>query len=307
MRLTEIKRDDWTIVRDGAFSSLGLCGAAAGLPILTFAGNEKFLRIALANADVTAVMVPAALADAPALRDTTLGVAVVPELRRDFFELHNRLAADFPDAYLRPGFETRIAPSASISPLAEVGARNIEIGENVRIEAFVSVKENTRIGAGTIVRSGSVLGGTGLEFIRIGADGILPAAHCGWLTIGADVEIQYNCSVSRSLFPWHETVIGSETKIESLTHVAHGVSIGSRALIASGAVIGGSARIGDGVWIGPNATISSEVRVGDGARISLGAVVAGTVKAGETVSGNFAIPHEKFLREQFGRMLGAGK
>lgn len=191
--------------------------------------------------------------------------------------------------------------------MAEVGARNIEIGENVRIEAFVSVKENTRIGAGTIVRSGSVLGGTGLEFIRIGADGILPAAHCGWLTIGADVEIQYNCSVSRSLFPWHETVIGSETKIESLTHVAHGVSIGSRALIASGVVIGGSARIGDGVWIGPNATISSEVRVGDGARISLGAVVAGTVKAGETVSGNFAIPHEKFLREQFRRMLGAGQ
>ncbi|AOH42761.1 hypothetical protein BEQ56_04280 [Anaerolineaceae bacterium oral taxon 439] len=307
MRLTEIKRDGWTVVRDGSFSSLGLCGAAAGLPILTFAGNEKFLRIALANADVAAVMVPAALAGAPALRDTTLGVAVVPELRRDFFELHNRLAADFPDAYLRPGFETRIAPSASISPLAEVGARNIEIGENVRIEAFVSVKENTRIGAGTIVRSGSVLGGTGLEFIRIGADGILPAAHCGWLTIGADVEIQYNCSVSRSLFPWHETVIGSETKIESLTHVAHGVSIGSRALIASGAVIGGSARIGDGVWIGPNATISSEVRVGDGARISLGAVVAGTVKAGETVSGNFAIPHEKFLREQFRRMLGAGQ
>ena len=45
MRLTEIKRDGWTVVRDGSFSSLGLCGAAAGLPILTFAGNEKFLRI----------------------------------------------------------------------------------------------------------------------------------------------------------------------------------------------------------------------------------------------------------------------
>lgn len=304
MRLSEIKRDDWTVLCDGEFSSLGLSGSASGQPILTFAGDEKYLRRAVANPDVSAVLIPPTLAASPLLNRRPLGAAICANLRRDFFETHNRLAESYPDRYLRPAFDTRIAPSARISPLAEIGTANIEIGANVVIEAFVSIKENTRIGAGTIIRTGTVLGGTGLEFMRIGADGILPVLHCGWLTIGAGVEIQYNCCVSRSLFPWHETRIGSETKIESLVHVAHGVTIGTRGLIAAGAVIGGSARIGDDVWIGPNATISSEVRVGNSARISLGAVVAGTVKAGETVSGNFAIPHEKFLKDQLGRMLG---
>ena len=303
MRLSEIKRDGWTILRDGEFSSLGLAGAAAGLPILTFAGDEKYLRRAVANPDVSAVLIPPALADSPLLTERPLGVAVCASLRRDFFETHNDLAQTAPDRYLRPRFATRIDPTARISPLAEIGSENIEIGPGVVIEAFVSIKENTRIGAGTIVRSGTVLGGSGLEFMRIGADGILPVAHCGWLTIEERVEIQYNCCVSRSLFPWHETRIGAETKIESLVHVAHGVTIGSRALIAAGAVIGGSALIGDDVWIGPNATVSSEVRVGNGARVSLGAVAVGRVKDGETVSGNFAMPHDKFLKDQLGRML----
>lgn len=304
MRLSEIKRDGWTIVRDGEFASLGLSGAAAGCPILTFAGDEKYLRRAIANPDVSAVLIPPDLADSPLLNQRPIGAAVSANLRRDFFETHNDLAESCPDQYLRPAFQTRIDPSVQVSPLAEIGAWNVEIGENVVIEAFVSIKENTRIGAGSTIRSGTVLGGTGLEFMRIGEDGILPVVHCGWLTIAEKVEIQYNCCVSRSLFPWHETRIGAETKIESLVHVAHGVTIGERALIAAGAVIGGSAQLGNDVWIGPNATVSSEVRIGDRARVNLGAVAAGRVKDGEAVSGNFAIPHEKFLKDQLGRMLG---
>lgn len=302
MRISDVTKAGWTVLRDGEFASLGLCGASAGCPILTFAGGEKFLKTALLNPDVHALMIPETLAESELLRDMDRGVVVVPDLRRDFFELHNRLVLERGAEYLRSGFATRISPSARVSPLAEIGARNIEIGENVEIEAFVSIKENTRIGAGSIIRSGTVLGGTGLEFMRL-QDGILPVTHAGWLTIGEDVEIQYNCNVSRSLFPWDETRIGAQTKIESLAHVAHGVSIGERTLIAAGAVIGGSARIGADVWIGPNATVSSEVRVGDGARISLGAVVAGTVRRGETVTGNFAMPHEKFLKDQLKRMI----
>lgn len=302
MRLSDVTKAGWTIVQDSEFVSLGLCGAAAGCPILTFAGGEKFLKIALLNPDVRALMIPEALASSDLLRNINHGVVVVPDLRRDFFELHNRLVLEREAAYLRPGFATRISRSARVSPLAEIGERNIEIGDNVEIEAFVSIKENTRIGAGSIIRSGTVLGGTGLEFMRL-TDGILPVTHAGWLTIGENVEIQYNCNVSRSLFPWDETRIGAETKVESLTHVAHGVSIGARTLIAAGAVIGGSARIGADVWIGPNATVSSEVKVGDGARVSLGAVAAGTVRRGETVSGNFAIPHEAFLKDQLKRMI----
>lgn len=305
MRLSDVRNPDWTILRNGTFASLGLCGARAGIPLLSFVGNEKYLRVAKGNPDVSALLIPPSLANSPELEglSESVGLAVVPELRKDFFTLHNRLA-DEKDDYLAADFPTRIDPSASVSPLAEIGVKNIEIGANVTIEAFVSIKENTRIGANSILRSGTVLGGTGLEFMRLDAETILPVTHCGWLTIGTNVEIQYNCNVSRSLFPWHETVIGDDSKIESLVHIAHGVHIGKRALIAAGAVIGGSAILGDNVWIGPNATVSSEVKIGDQARVSLGAVVVGNVRSGKTVSGNFAFEHDKFLTDQLKRMVG---
>ena len=39
------------------------------------------------------------------------------------------------------------------------------------------------------------------------------------------------------------------------------------------------------------------VHIGDGARVSLGSVVVEDVKAGQTVSGHFAIDHLRMLRE----------
>ena len=57
----------------------------------------------------------------------------------------------------------------------------------------------------------------------------------------------------------------------------------------------GNSRVGDHVWVGVGAIVSNRVRVGDGARVSLGSVVTKEVPAGQTVSGNFAIDHQKFL------------
>jgi UDP-3-O-[3-hydroxymyristoyl] glucosamine N-acyltransferase len=304
MKLTDFNETDLQIIQDGSFSSLGLCGAAAGVPILTFAGNIKYLKTALANPDVSCVLVPAEQLESEALQQTEKGIASAEDIRTLFFKLHNQLAAVEKDnTYVRKSTPSQFGRNFCPQHFCEISPNNVVIGDNVTIESFVKIHENVQIGDGCIIRSGTVLGGTGLEFIRMGSQGILAVTHCGGLRIGSDVEIQYNCNVSRSLFPWDDTVIGAETKIESLVHVAHGVKLGKRALVAASACIGGSAEIGDDVWIGPNATLSSEVKVSDRARISLGAVVVGNVAAGETVSGNFALSHEKFMQDQMRKML----
>lgn len=304
MKLSDIQIDGLRVIREGEFSSLGLCGAKAGLPLLTFAGSMRYLKAALANPDVTCVLVSEELLNAEILGTKPIGICSGDDIRILFFRIHNLLAEgkeNYP--YRREIVRTRFGKNYQSYPFTSISSENVVIGDNVTIEPYVRIFENVTIGDNCIIRSGTVLGGTGLEFIRMGSEEILPVTHCGGLVIGQNVEIQYNCNVSRSLFPWDDTVIGDHTKIESLVHVAHGARLGKRGLIAASACIGGSAEIGDDVWIGPNATISSEVKISNHARVNLGAVVAGNVKEGQTVSGNFAIDHAKFLRDQMSRQL----
>lgn len=303
MKISEIRLPGWQVLRDGNFSALALSGADPGLLFLTFVTSEKYLKTAVNNPLCSCILCCPALAE-QALASGK-GVAMTENPRLDFFLLHNDLAeGNYKFPYTPPVQPNQIGVNSKISSFANIGT-NIVIGDNVVIEAYATVKDNVHIGNNCIIRSGTVLGGTGLEFIRMGDAGNLSVLHCGGLKIGNDVEIQYNCNVSRSLFPWDDTEIGDQVKIESLVHVAHGVKIGARTLVAASAVIGGSARIGSDCWVGLNATISSEVRIGDGARVSLGAVVAGNVPAGSTVSGNFAMDHQKFMSDLMNRMLSS--
>ena len=58
----------------------------------------------------------------------------------------------------------------------------------------------------------------------------------------------------------------------------------------------GNCRIGNNVWIGPGAIISNRKVIGDNARVTIGSVVAGNVPAGAEYTGNFAMPHQQFMR-----------
>lgn len=304
MKLSDMLKPEWTLVRDGDFQSLGLCSAVSGVPLLTFCGNQKYLTQALKNPDVSCIFVTPEMVEWESVRDSGKGICVVPKLRLDFFGLHNELCRnEWAVDYCGESFSTQIGEGTEISDRALVDSENVVIGKNCVIEPFVRIHGRVCIGDRCVIRSGTVLGGTGLEFMRFDG-GVLPVDHVGKLVIEDDVEIQYNCNVSRSLFPWHETYIGSMTKIESLVHVAHGAHIGERCLIAASACIAGSAVLGDEVWVGPNATISSEVKIGKGARVNLGAVVASKVKNGDSVSGNFAMPHDSFLRAYLNDMRG---
>ncbi len=303
--LKEITTETLRLVRDGEFASLGLCGADAGMPILTFCGNMKFLKSALKNPNVSCVMVPESFAETAAESAPSLGIIAAEDIRRDFFTLHNRLcAAPLRERYVGKDKPTVIGENCRIDPRAVIDDKNVEIGDRTVIGPNAVIFGNTKIGADCVIGAGSVLGGSGLEFIRLGDEGMLGVEHAGRLVIGDRVEIQYNCNVSRSLFPWHETRIGDDTKIESLVHIAHGSHLGKRVLAAASACVAGSAEVGDNVWIGPNATISSEVKVGNNARITLGAVVVSDVPAGTSVTGNFALPHEVFMMDHLRKMRG---
>ncbi len=264
---------------------------------LTYAGGVGYLRSVLAHGNVSAVLTSRATLAAFTKQGFVLpdgkGVLLSDAPKRDFFLLHNHLA-EKTDFYARPNASS-IGAGCKIGKLASIDEHNVVIGDNVVIEDFVRIGANTSIGAGSVIRSGTVIGGDGFQFMRENDnDTILKIAHAGGVSIGADVELQASCMIDKHIFGGN-TVIGNTTKCADGVHVAHCARVGERCLLAAGAIVLGSTVVGNDVWIGPGAIISNELDVEDAAFITLGAVVTKNIARGEKVSGNFAIPHSRFL------------
>jgi UDP-3-O-[3-hydroxymyristoyl] glucosamine N-acyltransferase len=129
------------------------------------------------------------------------------------------------------------------------------------------------------VHDTAVIGKDGFGFDEYGH---IP--HIGGVFIGERVTIGAHSCVDRGTLG--DTIIGNDTHIDNLVHIAHNVRIGQRCHIVAGAVIGGSAVLDDEVFVGINASIKNGVHIGAGAIIGMGAVVINDVPAGATVVGN---------------------
>ena len=269
------------------FDTLGLNTSEVAVPFCTFIVDLKYAADLSPNAVVVLT--------SPVLKNkiNCNGLCVVKDPRQVFFRLHNYLADS--KQYARKTVETSIGKNCKISPLASIDDNNVTIGEDVIIEEFASIKENVKIGNHCIIRAGSIIGGEGFEFKRNEQNDLFGVKHLGGVVLTDNVEIQQSVCIDRAVYPWDDTVIGANSKIDNLVHIAHGVKIGSNTMIVANSGIGGRAIIGNDCWIGFGATIRNGITIGDNARVNMGAVVTKAVKAEDSVTGNFAIEHQRFL------------
>ncbi|MCF0140857.1 MAG: UDP-3-O-(3-hydroxymyristoyl)glucosamine N-acyltransferase [Mogibacterium sp.] len=277
------------------FFSLGLAGYNDGKGVCTFLAAAKYA--AGLSEGISMILTTQAvydeLSEQGAISDA-YGICIVDNPRIAYFKLHNALCNN--DDYMRPQYDTVIAPSASIHKMSCIAEKNVTIGENVVIEEFVSIKENVVIGDNTVIRAGSVIGGTGFE-IKNSDGGLWTVTHIGGVIIGHDVEIQQSTTVDKAIYPWDNTILGDYDKINSQVQIAHGVKIGENTEVVSNVGIQGRVKIGKNVWIGPNSVIRNGISIGDNARVNMGAAVTLSVPDGCAVSGNFARPHETMIEE----------
>lgn len=291
MKLSNLEKLGVAVRRDCAFMRMGVLSAANGKPgSLVFCESEHWLREALKNPNVAALLVPEALAP---LVPEPYGIAVSDCPRDDFYRIHNRFDEIAPVVLHEP---TRMGRNCTVSPLAYIDPENVVLGDNVVVKEFATVYGPAEIGDNTVIRAGVRIGSDGFQFPKDKDGKICYTRHYGGVTIGTDVEIKENTVVNKGLFFGDRASIGDNTKIDAQCYIAHNVSIGARCLMGPGVQVCGSSTIGDRVWIGPQALISSELKIGDEAQIVMGSIVIGNVKAGKKVSGNFAVDHEKHLR-----------
>lgn len=268
-----------------ACDSLGLVNH--GRPnMLTFVDDERFLQTAVGNPNVSAMLVTEAIAKK--MESNKIAKIVSEDPRYDFYTLMNFLSA----ATYRK-IPSVIDPTATVHPTAYVSEFNVEIGKNVLVEPKVTILPDVVIGDNCIIRAGAVLGSEGYEH-KLTTRGVLSVFHDGKVVLGRNVEVGSNSTLDKG-FSFRHTIIGDSTKIDNLVHVSHCVQAGKNCFIIACSMISGSVTIGDNVWIGPNATIAPYLTIENGSFVTLGSVVTQRVLENQWVTGNFAIPHNKFL------------
>lgn len=270
---------------DFACKTLGLVNSQSSDAVLTFVDQAKFINQLNANTCIKAVFVTAALAQQ--LRADICSI-IVDDPRWYFFTLQNVLTS------LTPVIKSDIAASSVISPHAVVDDYGVVIEDDVIIEPLAVVRSGSHIQSGSVIRSGAIIGVDGFEHKRT-TKGIVSVKHDGQVIIGKNCEVGANSNVARG-FAYRHTILGENTKLDGLVHIAHGVQCGKGCLFAANAMIAGSVTLGNDIWIGPSVSVSNGLTIGDNAALTIGSVVTRDVEPGKTVTGNFAIEHQQFLK-----------
>jgi UDP-3-O-[3-hydroxymyristoyl] glucosamine N-acyltransferase len=184
----------------------------------------------------------------------------------------------------------RIGADVKIGAFSVIGP-NVVIGDGSRIGSGTSI-QHAVIGRDCSIGSNVAIGGEGYGYEDDEETGeVFQFPHIGSVRIGDRVRVGSSTCVDRAALG--ETVIGDDSKIDNLVHIAHNVRVGRRCKIVALAIIGGSVDIGDGSWIAPASAVRDWRSIGKNALVGLGAVVTKDVPDGATVVGNPARPIER--------------
>ena len=118
--------------------------------------------------------------------------------------------------------------------------------------------------------------------------------HIGHVLLSDNVYIGSNCTIDRGSFS--NTIIGKNTMIDNLVHIAHNVTIGSYSYIAGQVGIAGSSKIGNRCMIGGQSGISGHLAVGNNVNIGGHSGVLKNISDNSRVIGFPAMPIRDFIK-----------
>jgi UDP-3-O-[3-hydroxymyristoyl] glucosamine N-acyltransferase len=205
----------------------------------------------------------------------------------------------------------KIGKNCEIQAGAYIG-KNAVIGDNCKICANAVIHDDCIIGNNTYVGSNATISYSiiGKECVihngaNIGQDGFgfvhdkmfnYKIPQIGKVIIGDYVEIGASTCIDRGAFD--DTIIGTNTKIDNLIQIAHGVKIGAGCFFAGCSAIAGSTKIGNFVQIGGNTSINGHIEIADGVQIAGHSGVAQSIlEAGSKYGGSPAVPILEWHRQ----------
>lgn len=275
------------VIRDGLFEGTGKLSTQ-------HPGRLVVVRSAQYVEEANEAMNVSAVLTLPGLEagiDERLAVAVSDYPNEAHSAIHMECAAArerqlrATPTYLHPNAD--VHERAVISSYGVTVGKHSVIGPNCVLNAGVVVEEDCR------VQANCALGGAAFNLGVVGGcRRVLPSI--GGVRIKKGSYLAANVCIDAAMFSG-ETLIGDETAIDHHAYIAHDVQLGKRVTVCGHAAVMGRVIIGDEAYVGPGAVIVNGAEIGTGAKISMGAIVTRDVPEGVTVSGNFALPHARFL------------
>ncbi len=225
---------------------------------ITFVDHPKYFRKALES------LASALIAPQPLNVDNGKVVLVVDKP----FRAYNKLIRHFFKKELPQGTfiheSAQIHPTAHISPGVFIG-KDVKIGANTIIYPNVVILDNVEIGNNVKIGPGTVIGYDAFYYKRWEDGTYEQMESCGKVIIEDNVDIGANCTIDRAVSS--VTIIKQGTKIDNLTHIAHGVIIGENCLISAQVGIAGKTILGNRVILWGQVGISKSLTIGDDAEI----------------------------------------
>ena len=167
------------------------------------------------------------------------------------------------------------------------------IGDNVSIGKNVNIS-NALIGDNVCIADGTKIGQDGFGFAYDESYNPIKIFHIGRVIIQNGVNIGANCTLDKGSF--NDTIIGENTYIDNLVHIAHNVVIGNNCIIAGQCGFAGSVTVGNYVQIGGQKGIGGHIKISNNVKIAAKSGVIRDVSMGETVMGYPAININKYLK-----------
>lgn len=206
----------------------------------------------------------------------------------------------------RIGKDVSIGPFVVLGENVSIGDRSVvyphvfigeesQIGKDCIIHSHVSLYDRVIIGNRVILHSGSRIGVDGYGFVPQAGQHI-KIPQIGTVVLEDDVELYANVCISRATLG--ATVIGTGTKIDSLTHIAHNCRIGKNCGIVSLVGLAGSVTLKDQVYVAGQAGFNGHISVGENTVIMAKAGVTKDVPPNSVVSGFPAQDHRKEMEFQ---------
>jgi len=281
---------------------------AAGPGDVTFAENEKYLRLAEAGR-AAAVLVGRRYASPKTLIVVSpVRVAMARTLALFYPEpefppgVHPSAVIEpdaviDPTAYIGPhcvvGRGARIGPRCALEGGVHVGAE-CRLGEACRLFPRVVLYPRTRLGNRVRIHAGAVIGADGYGYVfHEGAHVKIP--QVGWVEIGDDVEIGANVTIDRGAMG--PTVVGAGTKIDNLVQLGHNVALGKHCLLVSQVGVAGSVKMGDYVTCAGQVGVAGHLQIGSRATIGAKAGVMHSIPEGQMWLGIPACPAPQAKRQ----------
>ena len=256
--------------------------------ILCYCESINYVKLANNNKKVTCVITNQSLSKY-VLKNKGLVVTTNP--RNLFYNLHIKLHKNkksLKNIKFKKGRNTKIHKSALISNDCKIG-NGVVIKENVVIGEGVTIQDNVFVDIGVVIGSEGIL-------YKKDASSISRIPHAGRVIIRKGATILSNSVIVKSVHESQPTIIGENNLIGISSNIGHDVNLGKNCVVSGNCVIARGAKIGDNVFIGTSSFLREYVKVGKKAEIKVGSIVINDIKAGQSVSGNFAIDHRKNIK-----------